>query len=673
MDLSSISSWRQLPWIRATLPQWRYALRVSLAACLALSFAYGLDLDQPYWSMTSAIVVGFPTVGGAISKSMGRIAGSLIGATASLIIAGHTLNDPWLFTLSMACWLSCCTWISGQYQNNASYAFALAGYTAAIIAFSMVNTLETTELWDIAQARVCEVMVGILCGAGMMMVLPSSSDANALVNALKNMHGRLLEHASLLLKQEVTDTMPAAHESLISQILTLNLLRIQAFWSHYRFRQRNALFNYLLHQQLRMTSVISSLRRILLSWDNPPKNLAEILNQLMTLLAQPDTDKYQVARLISQLETGDPSDYRFRAFWMRLRYFCSLYINNSRWLRQIENASPITILTPPSAHALARHTDKTESAWNALRTFVVITVTGAWSISTQWEAGSEALSLAAISCVLYSSSNAPFVSINLLLRTLLALTVFSFLVKFGLMIQVSHLWAFLAFLFPLLITIQLLKQQHPKYAGALGQFAAFMGSFIAVTNPPQYDYASFLNDNLAKVIGVGMTWVAFSVLRPSSDKRKGRRHVRALRRSFIDQISRHPRYSEAEFESLVYHHISQLSNSKDEASRRWLLRWGVVLLNCTHVAWQLRAWETRSDPLSRVRDTCIVTMRNIMSERGVQQRTLATALAELLRISEALSRHHQPEARDLAAIIWRLYCSLRQLEQAPAQSNDVSG
>ncbi|MCS5932957.1 FUSC family protein [Klebsiella pneumoniae subsp. pneumoniae] len=32
-------------------------------------------------------------------------------------------------------------------------------------------------------------------------------------------------------------------------------------------------------------------------------------------------------------------------------------------------------------------------------------------------------------------------------------------------------------------------------------------------------------------------------------------------------------------------------------ARRWLLlRWGVVLLNCSRVVWQLREWETRSDP-----------------------------------------------------------------------------
>lgn len=132
--------------------------------CLALSVAYTLNLDEPYWAMTSAAVVSFPTVGGVISKSLGRIAGSLLGAMAALLIAGHTLNDPWLFLVAMAGWIGYCTWACAHYSNNVAYAFQLAGYTAAIIAFPVINISETGELWDIAQSRVCEVIVGILSG-----------------------------------------------------------------------------------------------------------------------------------------------------------------------------------------------------------------------------------------------------------------------------------------------------------------------------------------------------------------------------------------------------------------------------------------------------------------------------------------------------------------------------
>ena len=660
-----VLNWRSLPWIKATRPQWRYALRNGIAMCLALSFAYYINLDQPYWAMTSAAVVSFPTVGGVISKSLGRIAGSLLGAVAAILIAGHTMTDPWLFLLALSAWIAFCTWTCAMYMNNAAYAFQLAGYTCAIIAFPMVNVIDATHIWEIAQARVCEVILGILCGALMMMILPSTSDGTTLLTALKNMHARILEHASLLWQPENTDTVRTAHETVIGQILTMNLLRIQAFWSHYRFRRRNSLLNYLLHQQLRLTSVISSLRRMLLNWPEAPTNMREVLESLLAELARPGADAYSVAKIIAPLAPCDTLDFRHHAFWHRLRYFCRLYLTSSRWLHRLENASPITEFEVPAAPPLTRRTDHAEALWNGARTFLALIMIGAWSINTQWSSGPAALTLGAICCVLFSTSPSPFNSLTLLLRTLLWLSVFSFAVKFGLMVQISDLWQFLLFLFPLLVTMQLFKLQMPKYAGLWGQLVVFMGSFISVTNPPVYDFAGFLNDNLAKIIGVGMAWLAFAVLKPGSDARKSRRHIQSLRRHFIDQLSRHPQQSEHEFESLVYHYISQLSNSHDALARRWLLRWGVVLLNCSHVVWQLRSWETRSDPLVQVRDLCISLLRDVMSERGVQQRPLASTLSELKRIYEALGHHHQPAARELAAIVWRLYCSLLQLEQAP--------
>ncbi|MDV5356409.1 FUSC family protein [Enterobacter asburiae] len=658
--------WQNLPWVKATGGQWRYALRNGIAMCLALTLAYALNLDEPYWAMTSAAVVSFPTVGGVISKSLGRIAGSLLGACAALIIAGQTLNDPWLFLFAMAGWIGFCTWACAQFSNNVAYAFQLAGYTAAIIAFAMTNITEITELWDIAQARVCEVILGILCGGMMMMILPGTADGPTLLAALKKMHARLLEHASLLWQVETNDAIRSAHESVIGQILTTNLLRIQAFWSHYRFRRQNRVLTWLLHQQLRLTSVISSLRRMMLNWPDAPATLRPVLEQLLAELAHPRADALAIARTIAPLAPTPDADYRHRAFWERLRYFCRLYLASSRWLRHLENPSPVSEALPPQSPTLMRDIDNAEALWSGLRTVVALMMVGAWSINAQWEHGSAALTLAAISCVLYSVSPAPFNSLTLLLRTLALLTLFSFVVKFGLMVQINALALFLLFLFPLLNTLQLLKLQMPKRAGLWGQLIVFMGSFIAVSNPPVFDFADFLNDDLAKLLGVALAWLAFAVLRPGSDARKSRRHIRALRRHFVDQLSRAPRLNEHHYESVVYHHISQLSNSQDALARRWLLRWGVVLLNCSHVVWQLRGWETRSDPLSRVRDRAIGLLRDVMSERGVQQRSLNATLAELERICTALGQHHQPAARELASLIWRLYCALAQLENAPA-------
>lgn len=99
---------------------------------------------------------------------------------------------------------------------------------------------------------------------------------------------------------------------------------------------------------------------------------------------------------------------------------------------------------------------------------------GAWSIGAQWESGPGALTLAAISCVLYSIVATPFKSLSLLMRTLVLLSLFSFVVKFGLMVQITDLWQFLLFLFPLFVTMQLLKLQMPA-GGTVGAAYRFYG------------------------------------------------------------------------------------------------------------------------------------------------------------------------------------------------------
>lgn len=657
-------AWDRLPWIKANGNQWRYALRNATAMCLALTIAYALDLDEPYWAMTSAAVISFPTVGGAIGKSLGRIAGSLLGAGAALLIAGHTLNEPWLFTFAIAGWLACCTGIANHYQNNVAYAFSLAGYTAAIIAFSSVNVTDVSDIWTIAQARVCEVISGILCAGLMMMVLPSTSDGDTLITSLQNMHARLLEHANLLLQPNAADSARTAHETIISQILTMNLLRIQAFWSHYRFRRQNNVLNYVLHQQLRLTSILSGMRRMLLNWPDAPASLYQAIEALMQELAKDECDKYRLAHILSSITPAACGDFRQRAFCKRLHDFCWMYLNVSRWIRLLARADADTRFQPPVVPSLARESDSAEAGWSALRTFTIIVIGCAFWINTQWSSGAAALTLTAIACVLYSSAPSPGGSVSLLLKTLLWLTLFSFVMKFGLMIQITQLWQFLLFLFPLLITLQLFKLQQKTRAALWGQLIVFMGSFIAVSNPPSWDFADFLNDNLAKVCGVLLAWMAFQVLRPSSDARRSRRHIRAIRIAFLDQLRPRPAMSENRFESQIYHHVSQLGSSRDEQARLWLLRWGVVLLNCSHIVWQLRDWHPSTAVLQEMRQMSLLHLQRIMSARGVRHTSLEDALQTLDTMISQLPAAQDEQANTLAGILWRLRCSLAQLQQA---------
>ena len=129
--------------------------------------------------------------------------------------------------------------------------------------------------------------------------------------------------------------MRTAHEGLIGQILTMNVLRIQAVWSHHRLRRHNKLLNFLLHRQLRLISLISSQRRMLHNWPAQPEGLQALLERLLAELGQPGCDKYRIARLLAPLVPTAARDYRLHTFWRRLRHFCWGYLECQRWLDRL--------------------------------------------------------------------------------------------------------------------------------------------------------------------------------------------------------------------------------------------------------------------------------------------------------------------------------------------------
>ncbi|XPE50161.1 hypothetical protein ACNKHL_09885 [Shigella flexneri] len=75
--------------------------------------------------------------------------------------------------------------------------------------------------------------------------------------------------------------------------------------------------NPLLHQQLRMTSVISSLRRMLLIGPHRQVQRREFLEQLLTALAS-SKQMLTPSHVLSPRWADNIADYRHITFWQRL-------------------------------------------------------------------------------------------------------------------------------------------------------------------------------------------------------------------------------------------------------------------------------------------------------------------------------------------------------------------
>ena len=110
------------------------ALRLWVSVCLALYVAFWLELDNAFWAGTSAAIVCQPQLGASLRKAWFRMVGTIVGAVMIVVLNACFPQDRIAFLSLLALWLAVCAFAATLMRNFASYAAALAGYTAAIIA-----------------------------------------------------------------------------------------------------------------------------------------------------------------------------------------------------------------------------------------------------------------------------------------------------------------------------------------------------------------------------------------------------------------------------------------------------------------------------------------------------------------------------------------------------------
>ena len=144
-------------------PTWLYAIRTTLAALLALYVAFTLQLDNAYSAPVTALIVANPMHGMVWSKSLYRLAGTLAGVIAALVLMANFSQVPELFVLGLGLWMGACTATATLLRNFRSYGAVLAGYTVALVAIPAVD--DPLSIFNRVLDRGSLVVIGIICSA----------------------------------------------------------------------------------------------------------------------------------------------------------------------------------------------------------------------------------------------------------------------------------------------------------------------------------------------------------------------------------------------------------------------------------------------------------------------------------------------------------------------------
>jgi uncharacterized membrane protein YccC len=156
----------------------RHALRLAFAVPVAELIANALGLPRSYWVAFAVAVVLKPDYSSLFRRGLGRVVGTILGATiAALIVGGlHPDTAVTVVLVALCAWAAYSLW-------RASFAVAISFVTALVlflISTTQVDTLST------ATDRLIDTVLGGAMALGVYMAWPtwSASDAYAALGRL---------------------------------------------------------------------------------------------------------------------------------------------------------------------------------------------------------------------------------------------------------------------------------------------------------------------------------------------------------------------------------------------------------------------------------------------------------------------------------------------------------
>jgi len=218
--------------LRPRRPQWGLALRVTLAALLALGLAQSLHLRLPLWAVLTAIIVTQLSVGGSLKAAgdylVGTVGGAIYGGAITILVPHHS-ELALLGVLALAV---------APLALIAAVKPSLNVATVTAIIVLLVPTMTAVEPLDSAIDRVLEVAVGAVVGLAVsFVVLPSRAQGLALAaaaRALELMAVALGELLAGLTKGLDNDALHRLQDGIGASLVTLADIGAEAQ------RERNA-------------------------------------------------------------------------------------------------------------------------------------------------------------------------------------------------------------------------------------------------------------------------------------------------------------------------------------------------------------------------------------------------------------------------------------------------
>jgi len=654
---------------RAVAPPLLFGLRLWASVCLALYVAFWLQLDNAYWAGLTAAITCQPQLGASLRKGWYRMVGTVIGAVAIVVLTACFPQERAPFLVALVLWGAAWALVATLLRNFASYAAALAGYTAVIIAADELGATggpSANEVFILAVTRASEICIGIV-SAGIVLAGTDFGGARRRLAALfaalsAEIMGRFTGMLALA-GPDLPETQPVRRE-LVRRVIALEPVidTVKGESSQIRY-----------HSPV-LQMAVDGLFAALCAW----RTVAVLLARLSDGEAKQEADAIlrNIPQELRSAERGVPAGWIADPV-----HLCQTCERTARALTILPASTPsLRLLADQTANALAgiseslnglallvdapvrslrrrgsvqiRVPDWLPSLVNVGRAVVTIGAVAIFWIFTEWPNGATAIAFAAIAVILFAprADQAYTAAMEFVAGTALGI-VFSAIIKFAVLPGLETFEAFSIVMGLYLIPAGALMAQL-WHTAMFTSMTVYFCALIQPANEMSYDTEEFYNTALAIVTGFGAAALSFRLLPPLSPAFRTRRLLALTLRDLLHLATDRVTWTAGDWEGRIYGRLAALPDAAEPLQRSQFLAAlfvGTEIIHLRRIAPPLglgsdldTALKALAQGNSALAATRLARLDEHLAARydtGSEASLALRARGSILAISEALTEH----------------------------------
>jgi uncharacterized membrane protein YccC len=491
-----------------------FSLKSFFAAMLAIYLSSRFGLPRPFWAMMTAYIVAHPLASNVRSKALYRFLGTLLGCAATVVLVPSLSGSPELLSLTLALWVGLCLYFSLLDRSARSYVFMLAGYSAALIGFPLVEA--PAAMFDTALARVTEIGLGILCASLVHSLVLPAGLAPSLLGVMDRVLGDARQWLTDLLREPPNEAK-AMRMAADRQRLALDVTQLRLLSTHVPFdaslRWTGGSVDALQDRIAALTPLLSAvedrLEALCTATGGVPDDIGSTFVRHSSWLDPSATNAgvNEARAAFCAIADGPAASSWIRA--LRIDLASRLEDLVASWgacntLRNDIDAGiagdPLPLRRTAAQGRRVLHLDRGLALRSAITAVLGTCISCALWIATGWPSGSAMAMGAAVFCSFFATMDDPVPAMHKFITALLWSLPVSVFYVLGIMPLAHDFGMLVLCIAPLFLVVGCYMARPASSLAALGMFFGVAGT-LALQDTATADLVSFISSNLALFVG----------------------------------------------------------------------------------------------------------------------------------------------------------------------------